>query len=64
MRGALAAELGLAPDAVELDPGNPENVFIHYPSAFDEAGGYIASRLSSEGETPSSPTKLTPSAPM
>lgn len=48
LRIALAAELGLPPDTVELDPGNPENVFIHYPSAFDEAGGYLAHRVKVE----------------
>ena len=47
-RGALDAELGLAPDAVELDPGNPENVFIHYPSAFDAAGDYLVHRVKVE----------------
>jgi hypothetical protein len=48
LRIALAAELGLPPDTVELDPGNPENVFIHYPSAFDEAGDYLAHRVKVE----------------
>ena len=48
LRRAMATELGLPPDTVELDPGNPENVFIHYPSAFDEAGGYLAHRVKVE----------------
>ena len=48
LRIALAAELGLPPDTVELDPGNPENVFIHYPSAFDAAGDYLAHRVKVE----------------
>lgn len=48
MRTALADELGLKPDTVELDASNPENIFIHYPSAFDEAGDYLAHRVKVE----------------
>lgn len=48
MRTALADELGLKPDAVELDDGNPENIFIHYPSAFDEPGDYLTNRVKVE----------------
>lgn len=48
LRTALAAEFGLPPDTVELDPSNAENVFINYPSAFDETGHYLAHRVKVE----------------
>jgi Nucleotidyl transferase AbiEii toxin, Type IV TA system len=47
-RSTLAEELAHDFELIELDDANPENLLIHYPSAFDETGDYLASRVKVE----------------
>ncbi len=47
-RSTLAEEFAFDFERIERDDANPENLFIHYPSAFDEAGDYLASRVKVE----------------
>lgn len=47
-RSILAQEIMFDFERIELDTANPENLFIHYPSAFDETGDYLASRVKVE----------------
>jgi hypothetical protein len=47
-RSTLAEEFGLGSERIECDDSNPETLFVHYPSAFDESGDYLASRIKIE----------------